>query len=56
MSPSRETTAGGRKIEEFYWNGRWIVYIDNKLSDLTYPDAVETYQTDAEKDADAALV
>lgn len=54
MSPSRKCTAGGRKIEEFYWNGKYIVYVDNRLSEMTYPEAVETHLTEAEKAAEMA--
>lgn len=49
MSPSRECKVGSVKVEEFYWAGRWPVYIDNKLTEETYPQAVERLEREAEQ-------
>jgi hypothetical protein len=33
MSPERSTIINGIKIEEFYWHGDLIVYVDNCLQE-----------------------
>ena len=38
MQPERKKVVDGQKIEEFYWNGKMIVYVDNRLSDKAYDD------------------
>jgi hypothetical protein len=40
MTPERRRTIGDQKIEEFYWAGSFPVYVNNRLSDLTYEAAV----------------
>jgi hypothetical protein len=42
MSPERSKVVGDQKIEEFYWAGKMVVYINNWLSALSYEAAVET--------------
>ena len=41
MKARRHTTIGIYKIEEYYWNGRLIVYVNNKLTDKTYEETVQ---------------
>lgn len=36
MDAQRKTIINGFKIEEYYWHGKFVVYIDNKLSDYDY--------------------
>lgn len=37
MEPDRSFIAeNGVKIEEFYWNGRAVVYIDNQRVNMTF--------------------
>jgi hypothetical protein len=33
MTPERKKIIGGYKIEEYYWNGKMVVYIDNQACD-----------------------
>ena len=40
MTPERKTCVGDRKIEEFYWAGSMVVYVNNCLSGLSFEDAV----------------
>lgn len=39
MSPDRKKIIGNVKIEEYYWAGKIVVYVDNHLSDLSFEDA-----------------
>lgn len=39
MSPDRVKIIDDQRIEEFYWAGRMVVYIDNKLTDETFDQA-----------------
>ena len=43
MGPERKIQIGKYKIEEFYWNGRFVVYVDNHKVDMTYEQAVDYY-------------
>ena len=52
MNPARKEYANGQMVEEYYWNGRMIVYIDNKLSGETFDDAVSRLRS-AELEAGA---
>ncbi|KKL08845.1 hypothetical protein LCGC14_2571790 [marine sediment metagenome] len=38
MSPDKVKTIRGHKIEQFYWAGRDVVYIDNRLTDWKYDE------------------
>ena len=41
MTPERKAEISGHLVEEYYWNGTYCVYIDNRLSSLTWNSAVE---------------
>lgn len=41
MTPDRKEQIGPHKVEEFYWAGKMIVYVDNKLSSETFEAAVD---------------
>ena len=41
MSPDRKVKINGHLIEEYWWTGEWVVYIDHTKSDMTYEKAVE---------------
>lgn len=41
MSPNRKIEIGNEKIEEFYWNARMVVYVNNRATELTYEEAVD---------------
>jgi len=43
MTPNRKIIVNGYKIEEFYWNGYYTCYVNNKLVDITYEKAVIKY-------------
>lgn len=43
MSPNKAKTINHFKIEEFYWNGRFIVYVNNHKSDMTFEEALKFY-------------
>jgi hypothetical protein len=43
VTAERTFNINGNKIEEFYWNGRFIVYVNGKLSEKTYEEAREYY-------------
>ena len=36
MSPDKRKTIKGHKIEQYYWSGKDVVYVDNKLTDKKY--------------------
>jgi hypothetical protein len=36
MKSDQHCFINGKKIEEFYWNGRLVVYVDNKLTTEKY--------------------
>lgn len=40
MEPCRKWVIGKNKIEEFYFSGRFVVYVDNRRYDGAYEDAV----------------
>ena len=33
MNTSRKEVVLGVKLEEYYWNGEWVVYKDNRLQE-----------------------
>lgn len=47
MTPDRKTIIDDRKVEEFYWAGRLVVYIDNHLTDETYEAACKRLNLEA---------
>jgi len=40
MEPERKCVINGKTIEEIYWAGKYICYVDNHLSKLTYEEQV----------------
>lgn len=50
MTPERSCTVTddygiSRRIEEFYWGGKRFAYIDNRLSHLSYDEAVMRFSS-----------
>lgn len=43
MTPSRNTRVNGHKIEEYYWAGRLVVYVDNQKFGGSFSEAVEAF-------------
>lgn len=41
MTPNRQETVNGHKVEQYYWAGRLVVYVDNRKTDETFDEAVE---------------
>lgn len=46
MNLERFKIINGIKIEEYYWAGRYVVYINNKLSDYTFKQAVKILESE----------
>jgi len=46
MNPERTKTINGTTIEEYYWAGKFVVYINNKLSDYTFEQAIKSLESD----------
>ena len=40
MNPTRRAEINGHVIEEFYWNGRMVVYVDNHIAIGDYVEEV----------------
>ena len=45
MSPNKRETVNGCKIEQYYWSGKNVVYIDNQAFDGTFDEAIEHVST-----------
>jgi hypothetical protein len=41
MTPDRKEIVDGKKVEEYYWGGKMVVYIDNHFTEMTFEEAVE---------------
>ena len=39
MTPDRTITIDGNRVEEFYWAGRMVVYINNHSTEETFEQA-----------------
>jgi hypothetical protein len=49
MSPNREKKIGSHHIEEFYWAGRMVVYVDNRKTEQSFETACETIEQALER-------
>ena len=38
MEAERTKIIDGQKVEEFYWAGKYVVYINDKLTKMNYAD------------------
>lgn len=38
MKPERSKTINGKLVEEFYWCGKMVVYVNSRLSEQKYDD------------------
>lgn len=43
MKPYRVKEVNGNKIEEFYWAGKYVVYVNNRLFDGEFEKAIKEY-------------
>lgn len=39
MRPDDKMIINGHKVEEYYWAGRKVVYINNRLTEKTFDEA-----------------
>lgn len=46
MQPDRRKIIGEHKIEEYYWAGKKVVYIDNRLTEQPFDKACEELKED----------
>ncbi len=46
MSPDKKEIVNGKKVEEYYWGGKYVVYIDNRLFKGTYKEAITQIKRD----------
>ena len=53
MSPNKQKTIKGLKVQQYYWTGEDVVYVDNHLVSDKYDDITEetignvTYPSDS---------
>lgn len=40
MTPSKTKTINGQLVEEFWWAGKYVVYIDHHATEETFNQAV----------------
>jgi len=43
MQPNRSVIVNGHSIEEYYWGGKFVIYIDNKISIYSFQEAIDIY-------------
>ena len=41
MTPERKTIIDGHEIAEYYWTGKMVTYVDHRLWDGTYQEAID---------------
>ena len=41
MTPERKEMIGGHKVEEYYWNRKMVVYVDNRFTEGTFRQVCE---------------
>jgi len=39
MSPEREAVINDHKVQEYYWAGEMVVYVDYQLTEETFEEA-----------------
>jgi hypothetical protein len=45
MSPERTAQVGSYFIEEYYWHGDFVVYVNNTSSDYEFDEAIAYYRS-----------
>nr|ADY57818.1 hypothetical protein Plabr_0188 [Rubinisphaera brasiliensis DSM 5305] len=45
MSPCRSDLINGFLIQEYWWSGEYVCYVDHRLSALSYNDTVRRLQS-----------
>ena len=51
MTAERKTEVNGHRVEEYYWAGKMVVYIDNFSTEETYKEAVKRLRREVKEDA-----
>lgn len=46
MTPNKRETVNGHKIEQYYWHGDQVVYIDNHAFTGNFDDAIRRCEND----------
>ena len=41
MTPEKKKQVGKHKVEEYYWAGEYPIYINNRLTSLSFDGAVK---------------
>jgi hypothetical protein len=49
VTPSQKKTVNGHTVTEYYWNGKYAVYIDSKLAECTFRAAVARCMTEEQR-------
>lgn len=44
MNAERRLKVNGYLIEEYYWSGKFVVYVDHRLVSMDFDEAVEIYK------------
>lgn len=44
MTPDRVKKVGKHIIEEFYWAGKMVVYVDNRLTQQSFESACKSHE------------
>ena len=52
MESGTVKTVNGYKIEEYYWNGKIVVYVNNTKTDKTFKEACDFYENAKELEMD----
>ena len=42
MTPDRKVVVNGKKVEEYYWAGEYVTYIENRLFNGSFDSAVKS--------------
>lgn len=48
MSPERKEIVNGKKVEEYYWSGKMVVYVDNHGVEMTFEEACDAIRNGRE--------
>ncbi len=49
MTADRSIEVHGNKIEEFYWGGCWVTYVNDRKYEGSYVEAVRHYEKHKEE-------
>ena len=48
MSPDKKITIYGKKIEQYYWGGKIVVYVDNLAFEGSFDEAIKAAKNGVE--------